>query len=58
MLMFVLSITVTFIIAVILGRIFIPVLKSIKMGQKILDMLNMRRSYFQKKRETIGSQLG
>ncbi|MBE6704166.1 MAG: phospho-N-acetylmuramoyl-pentapeptide-transferase [Ruminococcaceae bacterium] len=38
MLMFVLSITVTFIIAVILGRIFIPVLKSIKMGQKILDI--------------------
>lgn len=38
MLMFALSIIVTFIIAVILGRIFIPVLKSIKMGQKILDI--------------------
>lgn len=29
---------VSFIISVILGRIFIPVLKSIKMGQKILDI--------------------
>ncbi len=38
MLMFTLSIAVTFVIAVILGRIFIPVLKSIKMGQKILDI--------------------
>lgn len=28
----------TFVISVILGRIFIPILKSIKMGQKILDI--------------------
>lgn len=38
MLMFVLNMTLTFVIGVILGRIFIPVLKSIKMGQKILDI--------------------
>ena len=29
---------VSFVISVILGRIFIPVLKSVKMGQKILDI--------------------
>ena len=38
MLFFVLNIAITFIITVILGKKFIPVLKSIKMGQKILDI--------------------
>ncbi len=35
---FVISVAVSFIITAILARIFIPVLKSIKMGQKILDI--------------------
>ncbi len=38
MLMFTLNMALTFVMAVILGRIFIPVLRSIKMGQKILDI--------------------
>lgn len=38
MLIFAVNVIVTFIIAVILGAKFIPVLKSIKMGQKILDI--------------------
>jgi len=32
------SIAVSFVLTVILGKIFIPVLKSVKMGQKILDI--------------------
>ena len=35
---FIVSAAVTFVITVVLARIFIPVLKSIKMGQKILDI--------------------
>jgi len=35
---FILSVAVSFVITAILARIFIPVLKSIKMGQKILDI--------------------
>lgn len=35
---FVASFVVTFVMTVVLARIFIPVLKSIKMGQKILDI--------------------
>ncbi len=35
---FVLSIVITFVLTVIFSGIFIPVLKSIKMGQKILDI--------------------
>lgn len=38
MLLFAANIAVSFVIAVLLGRKFIPVLKSIKMGQKILDI--------------------
>ena len=35
---FILSAVFTFVVTVVLARIFIPVLKSIKMGQKILDI--------------------
>ncbi len=35
---FVLSVLISFVITVVLARIFIPVLKSVKMGQKILDI--------------------
>ena len=35
---FILTAIITFVITVVLARIFIPVLKSIKMGQKILDI--------------------
>ena len=35
---FILSAVITFVLTVVFARIFIPVLKSIKMGQKILDI--------------------
>ena len=35
---FIVSLVFTFVITVVLARVFIPVLKSIKMGQKILDI--------------------
>ena len=35
---FILALVFTFVITVVLARVFIPVLKSIKMGQKILDI--------------------
>ncbi len=35
---FILSIAITFVLTVVFARIFIPVLKSVKMGQKILDI--------------------
>lgn len=35
---FILGIIISFVITVILARVFIPVLKSVKMGQKILDI--------------------
>ncbi len=38
MLLYAANVLVSFIISVVLGRIFIPVLKSVKMGQKILDI--------------------
>ncbi|MBR3995576.1 MAG: phospho-N-acetylmuramoyl-pentapeptide-transferase [Clostridia bacterium] len=38
MLVFAINVAVTFLITVLLGAKFIPVLKSIKMGQKILDI--------------------
>ena len=34
----IISLVVSFVITAILGKILIPVLKSIKMGQKILDI--------------------